>query len=332
MEYWLMTKTAKSNLIIYKAKNGEVQLEVRLTDDNLWLSQAQIADLFGTKRQAISKHLNNIYKSGELREYTICSKMEHMHKTNRAYETKYYSLDAVISVGYRVNSKKATDFRIWATDVLKNHIINGYTINRHRIKENYKQFTKAVADVKSLLPPDSKVDSASVLELITMFADTWVSLDAYDKDTLTTSGITRKKVTLTAVKLTTALTNLKSSLIAKGEATELFGTERTKDSIAGIVGNVMQCFGNQDVYVSVEEKAAHLLYFIIKNHPFVDGNKRSGAYAFIWFLQQAKVLDVSRITPPALTALTLLIAESDAKDKEKMVGLVCNMLAKRTSK
>lgn len=324
-----MTRVDKSNLVIYKAKNGDVQLEVKLTDNNLWLSQAQIADLFGTKRQAISKHLNNIYKSGELSEYTTCSKMEHMHKSNRAYETKYYSLDAVISVGYRVNSKKATDFRIWATNILKTHIINGYTINRHRIKENYEQFAKAIADVKSLLPSESTVDSSSILELISMFADTWVSLDAYDKDQLTTTGYTKKKVTLTADKLNKALQNLKLALIDKGEATELFGKERTKNAVDGIVGNVMQGFGEQDVYVSVEEKAAHLLYFIIKNHPFVDGNKRSGAYAFIWFLQHAKVLDITRITPPALTALTLLIAESDARDKDKMVGLVCRMLMKQ---
>ncbi len=322
----------KPNLVLYKAKNGDVQLEVKLTNDNLWLSQPQIADLFGTKRQAISKHLNNIYASGELSEYTTCSKMEHMHKSNHAYETKYYSLDAVISVGYRVNSKKATDFRIWATNVLKNHIINGYTINRHRIKENYDQFAQAIKDVKSLLPAGSNIGTSEILELISMFADTWVSLDAYDKDKLATTGATKKKVSLTADKLKTALLNLKMALIDKSEATELFGTERTKNAIEGIVGNVMQGFGDQDVYPTVEEKAAHLLYFIIKNHPFADGNKRSGAYSFIWFLQQAKILDVTKITPPALTALTLLIAESDPKDKDKMVGLVCNMLNKRIVK
>jgi hypothetical protein len=237
-------------------------------------------------------------------------------------------LDVILFVGYRVNSKKATHFRQWATKTLKEHIQKGYTINRHRIKSNYEDFLKAVSDVKSLLPAGSIVDHGSVLELITLFADTWFSLDAYDRDTLATQGATKKKVALTGGKLTRALAELKQSLIEKGEATELFGAERTQDSVSGIVGNVMQSFGGEDVYPSIEEKAAHLLYFVIKNHPFVDGNKRSGAYAFIWFLRQAKILDVTRITPPALTALTLLIAESSPKEKEKIVGLVCTVLKK----
>ena len=167
-----------------------------------------------------------------------------------------------------------------------------------------------------------------MLELITLFADTWFSLDAYDRDTLITKGATKKRVGLASEKLSRALTELKQTLIAKGEATNLFGTERANDSVAGIVGNVMQSFGGEDLYPSIEEKAAHLLYFIIKNHPFVDGNKRSGAYAFVWFLRQAKILDVTRITPPALTALTFLIAESSPKDKDKMIGLVCTVLKK----
>jgi prophage maintenance system killer protein len=233
----------------------------------------------------------------------------------------------VLSVGYRINSKKATHFRQWATKTLKEHIQRGYTINRHRIKSNYEDFLKAVSDVKSIAT-GSVVDNDSVLELVTLFADTWFSLDAYDRDVLTPSGATKKKVALTADKLARALTELKQSLLEKGEATDLFGSERTKDSISGIVGNVMQSFDGEDLYPTIEEKAAHLLYFIIKNHPFVDGNKRSGAYAFVWFLRQAKILDVTRMTPPALTALTLLIAESSPKEKDKLIGLVCAVLKK----
>lgn len=137
---------------------------------------------------------------------------------------------------------------------------------------------------------------------------------------------------MTAEKLNKALVELKLNLIAKGEASDIFGIERTKDSIAGIIGNVMQSFDRQELYPSVEEKAAHLLYFIIKNHPFVDGNKRSGAYAFVWFLRQAKILDITKITPPALTAITLLIAESSPQDKDKMIGLVCTFLGKSKKK
>ena len=214
-------------------------------------------------------------------------------------------------------------------DSLKEHIYKGYTINRNRIQKNYAEFLKAVDDVKTLLPADTTIDHASILELVTLFADTWFSLDAYDKDKLISQGTTKKKVTLTADKLNKALAELKQNLISKNEATDIFGVERTKDSIAGIIGNVMQSFGGEELYPSIEEKAAHLLYFIVKNHPFVDGNKRSGAYSFVWFLRQAKALDLARITPPALTAITLLIAESSPKDKDKMIGLVCTLLAKR---
>ena len=179
------------------------------------------------------------------------------------------------------------------------------------------------------MPVGSAIDTESVLELVNLFAETWFSLDAYDKDALPQKGATRKRVTLTAEKLTTALRELRDVLIQKGEASEHFGTERQSGSVQGIVGNVMQSFGGKEVYGTIEEKAAHILYFIVKNHPFVDGNKRSGAYAFVWFLRQAKLLDQSRMTPTALTALTILVAESNPKDKDKIVQLVLALVAKR---
>lgn len=325
----MSTKSSDTALALYQTKNGSLELKSDSKLETIWITQEQLACLFDVQRQAVTKHLANIFKSGELHENSVCSILEHTASDGKVYKVKHYDLDAAISVGYRVNSKQATDFRKWATRTLKQHIVEGYTINRHRIKTNYKQFAQAIKDVKSLLPTESNIEVSDILELISMFADTWVSLDAYDRDQLGTSGSTKEKVNLTAANLTKALTTLKSELIVKGEATDLFGAERTKDAVDGIVGNVMQGFGDQDLYPTVEEKAAHLLYFIIKNHPFTDGNKRSGAYAFIWFLQQAKLLDTSRITPPALTALTLLIAESDPKDKDKMVGLVCRMLNKQ---
>ena len=317
-----------TDTIVYQSKNGSLELKKDEKHETIWLTQDQIATLFDVQKAAISKHLKNIFDSGELQEKPTVSILETVAKNNKVYKIKHFNLDAVLSVGYRINSKKATHFRQWATKTLKEHIQRGYTINRHRIKSNYEEFLKAVSDVKSLLPSGSIVDNDSVLELITLFADTWFSLDAYDRDTLTTKGATKKKVALTSEKLSGALAELKQTLIAKGEATNLFGAERVSDSVAGIVGNVMQSFGGEDLYSSIEEKAAHLLYFIIKNHPFVDGNKRSGAYAFVWFLRQAKILDITRITPPALTALTLLIAESSPKDKDKIIGLVCSVLKK----
>ena len=312
--------------VIYQTKNGELALKQNVQADSIWANQAQIADIFETERSVITKHIRNILKDKELDANSVCAKMSHTAEDGKTYQVQFYSLDVILAVGYRTNSKKAIAFRQWATQTLKNHIQQGYTINRNRIKTNYDDFLKSVDDVKKLLPDGFAIDKNSVLELISLFADTWLSLDAYDKDRLVSKGCTKKKVTLTAEKLNKSLMELKQNLIGKGTATDIFGVERSKDSIAGIIGNVMQSFGDQDVYQTIEEKAAHLLYFIIKNHPFIDGNKRSGAYAFVWFLKQAKILDIRKITPPALTALTLLIAESAPSDKEKMVGLVCAIL------
>jgi len=315
--------------VIYQTKNGAITLKQDASADMLWASQAHIADIFEIERSVATKHIRNILKDKELNADSVCAKLAHTAEDGKTYQVQFYSLDVILAVGYRTNSKKAIAFRQWATGTLKDHIYKGYTINKNRIQKNYDEFLKAIDDVKNLLPTDTTVDHDSILELITLFADTWFSLDAYDKDQLTTQGATIKKVTLTAEKLNKALAELKQNLIAKNEATDIFGVERTKDSIAGIIGNVMQSFGEEELYPSIEEKAANLLYFIVKNHPFVDGNKRSGAYAFIWFLRQAKALDLTRISPPALTAITLLIAESSPRDKDKMIGLICTLLAKR---
>lgn len=327
-------KSQKEKKVIYQTPNGALQLKTDIEKETIWANLLQISELFDTDKSGISRHIKNIYKSEELIKKGTIAKFATVQKEGDrevVRDIEHYSLEIILSVGYRINSKKATHFRQWATKTLKDHIYKGFTINRNRIEKNYTEFLKAIDDVKSLLPANANIDNGSVLELITLFADTWFSLDAYDKDNLASQGASKKKVVLTAEKLHKALADLKQNLIAKGEATDIFGTERTKDSIAGIVGNVMQSFSGEDLYPSVEEKAAHLLYFIIKNHPFVDGNKRSAAYAFIWFLRHAKMLDLTRITPPALTAITLLIAESSPKDKGKMTELVCMLLSKRKS-
>ena len=327
-----MTKQIEEKLAIYQSSNGAIQLKTDSQQDTIWANLMQISELFETDKSGISRHINNVYKSGELSKKGTVAKFATVQKEgNREVgrNVEHFSLDVILSVGYRINSKKATHFRQWATKTLKEHIQKGYTINRHRIQKHYTEFLKVIDDVKTLIPTDTTINHQGVLELVTLFADTWFFLDAYDKDKLLTEGTTKKKVALTAEKLNKALNELKQNLISKNEATDIFGVERTKDSIAGIIGNVMQSFAGEELYSSIEEKAAHLLYFIIKNHPFVDGNKRSGAYAFIWFLRHAKALDLTKITPPALTAITLLIAESAPKDKDKMTGLVCTLLAKR---
>ncbi len=326
-----MIKEKQHEIVVYQTKAGAIELNRDTNANTVWATQADIAEIFGSERSVITKHIRNLLKDNELNVKSVCAKMARTAEDGKTYKVQFYNLDVILAVGYRTNSSRAIAFRQWATQTLKSHITKGYTINRHRIKTNYEQFLKAVDDVKNLLPAGSVVDNESVIELIKMFADTWFSLDAYDKDQLPTEGVTKKKVKLTAEKLTQALAELRQVLIAKGEATDIFGIERTKESIAGIIGNVMQSFGDEELYPTVEAKAANLLYFIVKNHPFIDGNKRSGAYAFIWFLRQAKILDVTKITPPALTAMTLLIAESAPKDKEKMVGLVCGFLKKRNN-
>lgn len=313
----------KENIVIYKSKNKDIQLEVSIGDETVWLTQIQMTKLFSRERSVLTKHINNIFREGELREK---SNVQNMHIPGSDKPIKTYSLDVVISVGYRIKSLEGTRFRQWANKILKEHILHGYTINSSRVTTNYNAFLTAVAEVRKLLPNNTKIDNESILELVTMFADTWFSLDAYDKGKLITDGITKKKITLTADKLNNAITELKQILILKGEASDLFGIEKNKNSVDGIIGNIMQSFDNKDIYKSIEEKAANLLYFMIKDHPFIDGNKRCAAYAFIWFLQQANTLNVARITPPALTALTLLIAESAPKDKNRIVGLVCLIL------
>ena len=234
----------------------------------------------------------------------------------------------MLAVGYRANSSRAMIFRKWATKTLREHITKGYTINPGVVKKNYAEFQKAVENIKRLLPVGGQVSGTDALELISAFADTWLSLDAYDKDTLRTKGVTKKDVTLTADMLEKEIAGFKDSLIKRGEATELFGQEKQSGAINGIVGNVMQSFGGKEMYGTVEEKAAHILYFVVKNHPFNDGNKRSGAYAFVWFLRKAGVLRRDRMSPAALTALTLFVAESDPTHKDRIVHLILQLLGK----
>lgn len=321
-----------NEVVVYQNNEGRIAFKGDYKNETIWASLDQIAKLFGRDKSVISRHFKNIYKEGELLEKATVAKNATVQKEGdreviRSIE--YYNLDAIISVGYRVNSKTATQFRQWATSTLRQHIVEGYTINPERIGHNYAAFMKAVNQVQAVLPSGERMEGKEVLELVKLFADTWFSLDAYDKELLAPAKVSKKKVQLTAQELSDSLVVLKKELMKKREATENFGQERNREALEGIVGNVMQSFGGKAVYPSVEAKAAHLLYFIIKNHPFVDGNKRSGAYAFVWFLHKARVLDTKRLTPTALTALTLLIAESNPTDKDKVVGLVTILIARR---
>jgi death-on-curing family protein len=318
-----MIKKKEKNLIIYQAKSGAIELKGDYKAETIWATQAQIANLFGVDQSVVSRHINNLFKDGEINPK---SNMQKMHNTNSDRPVTLYSLDVVLGVGYRTNSKVAMEFRQWATKTLREHITKGFTVNPKVIKHNYTQFLSVVEDMKKLLPAGADVGALGVAELVSLFADTWLSLDAYDRGALPKGKLNKKKVGLTTDKIVGSLIELKQELIRKKEATELFGRERDGGAVEGIVGNVMQSFAGKEVYQTVEEKAAHLLYFMVKNHPFADGNKRSGAFAFVWFLEQAKILDTKKLSPTALTTLTILVASSDPKDKEKVIKLILNLI------
>ena len=318
----------KKELIIYQGKNGEIEFKGDIQKETLWANLQDIADLFETDKSGISRHIKNIYQSRELDLKTTVAKIatvqtEGTRKVKRNIE--YYNLDLILSVGYRVNSKIATKFRQWATKTLRQHIVKGYTINKKQVIKNYQEFLQSVNSIQSLLPED-KVRAQDALELVKMFANTWLSLNAYDKSTLPKSGKSKKQIKVNAEELTQAIARLKQDLIKKKEATEFFAQEREKDAISGILGSVFQTIFKKDAYETIEEKAAHILYLFVKNHPFVDGNKRSGAFAFIWFLNKGGILNKNSISPEALTALTLLVAESKTKEKDNVIGLILQLL------
>ena len=316
----------KSTVVIYQAKDGAIELRGDFSRETVWATQAQIADVFQIERSVVTKHIRNILKDKELDQKSVCANFAHTAADGKTYQVQFYNLDVILAVGYRANSARAIEFRQWATKTLREHITKGYTINRRRIASNYAAFLKSVADIQALLPERIVLDPKNVLELIKEFAGTWVSLDAYDKESLKVIGTTRRAVRLTGEELVGAIANLRSSLIQKGEASELFAQEKQEGNVAGIVGNVMQSFGGHVLYPTAEEKAAHLFYFMIKNHPFTDGNKRSGAFAFVWFLRKARVKGAKNINSASLTVLALLIAESKPVKKDQLVALVTQLL------
>lgn len=314
--------------LIYQAKDGSIELKFDKNNETILANLNQIAEIFGVGKAAISKHLKNIFKDKELEEDSTVSILETVQiegSRNISRKIEYYNLDAIISVGYRVNSKQATNFRIWSTKTLKSYLLEGVAINKKTLKQNHQKFLKAIEDIKTLSKGSKELKSNDILELIKSFSYTWFSLDNFDKNNFPKKG-TKKSINITAKELEQDIEKLKTQLIAKKEATAIFAMPKNKDALEGILGSIFQTAFGQDVYESLEEKAANLLYFIVKNHPFNDGNKRSGAFAFIWFLKKASFDFESIISPQTLASLTILIANSNPKEKEKMIGLVLMML------
>ncbi len=333
----MSSEEKKGEIIIYECKDG-AHFDVTLQDETIWLTQKQIAFLFNVKRPAVTKHLNNIFKGGELKEKSVSSKMEHTAKDGKTYKTTFYNLDAIISVGYRVNSANATHFRIWATGVLREHILKGYTINEKRLKEmqthKLKELEKTVSLLQSVMRSKSLSDGEmkGLLSVVTDYAHAWALLQQYDTGELKTPKKTTRGISpLEPEEASEAIRALKHHLAKKNEGSDIFGVERRAGSIGGILLSIRQSFGGKELYPSLEEKAAHLLYFTIKQHPFVDGNKRIASLLFIFFLSKNQVLAKTngerKINDNALVALALLIAESKPSEKEIMVSLVANLLA-----
>jgi death-on-curing family protein len=320
--------------IIFQASNGALELKTDTDTDTIWASLDQISHLFNRDKSVISRHIKNIFKEEELeREVVVAffaTTTEHgaIKGKTQTKNVVYYNLDLILSVGYRVNSKVATQFRQWATQTLKQHITKGFSINETRIQQNKALFLKTIEDLKILTQHTSIIESGDLLSLIESFSNTWFSLDKYDKSVFPTIG-TKQELLVNASELLNDIQLLKQDLIQKNEATNLFAQEKQKGSLQGILGNIYQTIFGQDAYETIEEKAAHLLYFIVKNHPFNDGNKRSGAFAFIWYLRKAGISFEAKINPAALTALTLLIAESNPSEKDKMIGIVLLLLGEK---
>jgi death-on-curing family protein len=319
---------AVTNSIIFQTNNGSLELKTDSDIETIWANLDQISQLFNRDKSVISRHIKNIFKEEELNKNSTVAFFATVQKEGKRIinrNIEYFNLDLILSVGYRVNSKIATQFRQWATKTLKQHITKGFTINESRIQQNKTLFLKTIENLKILTENVSQIDSKDLLSLIESFSNTWFSLDKYDKSVFPTIG-TKQELLINATDLLEDILILKNELIQKNEATDLFAQEKQQGSLQGILGNVYQTIFGQDAYESIEEKAAHLLYFIIKNHPFNDGNKRSGAFAFIWFLKKAGIQFEQKINPAALTALTLLIAESNPTEKDKLIGIVLLLL------
>jgi len=313
---------------IYKTPNSEISIEVQFENDTVWLTQNQLATLFGQTKQNISLHISNCFNENELqKEATVKESLTVRREGNRDVKRKieYYNLDVIISIGYRIKSHRGVQFRQWATARLKDYLVKGYAINKKRLTENQAQFLQTLEDLKLLSQNSQNIEAKDILSLIQSFSNTFFALDRYDKSEFPQHG-EQKEIEATLEELQIDLQELKAELIRKGEATRLFAQEKTKGNLDGIFGNVFQSVFGQDAYPTLEEKAAHLLYFIIKNHPFNDGNKRSGAFSFVWLLQKARYHFKEKISPETLTTLTILIAESNPVDKEKMIGIVLLLL------
>lgn len=319
---------------IYRSQDGSIQLNVKLENDTVWLTQSQMAELFGVDRTSIVRHIRNIYKSEELDQNSTCAKNAQVRTEGHRSilrEIPYYNLDMIISVGYRVNSKNATSFRRWATSVLKQYLIKGYAINQQIKLDRYNELKDVVRLMSRTVGLQEKVTSEEYGGLFNVISDYVYALDTldhYDYQSLSIQKTT--KIEPFRATYGNALEAI-NALRDKFGGSQWFANEKD-DSFKSTIGQIYQTFGGEELYPSVEEKAAMLLYLVVKNHSFSDGNKRIAAMLFLWFLNNNHVLYAEdghkRIADNTLVALTLMIAESRTEEKDVMVKVVVNLINK----
>lgn len=318
-------------ITVYEDADGEVRVDVRLDQETVWLTQRQMAEVFESTPENVLMHLRNIFASGELeadattKEF-LAVRTEGKRRVRR--RLKHYNLDAIISVGYRVNTRRGVRFRQWATRTLRGHLVRGFTVNERRLAERGLREARETLDLLArTLSNQALVDDTgqAVLDLIASYADTWRLLLEYDEDRLPSPpGTGPSSGVLDHDRAIGAITEFRRDLMAREQASPLFGSPRG-DALAAILGNIEQTMFGEPLYRSREEKAAHLLYFVVKDHPFIDGNKRIGSLLFLLYLKQERI--EHGLNPQALTALTLLVAESAPAGKNLMIRLIVNLLA-----
>ena len=323
-----------NSIEIYRSQDGSIQLNVKLENDTVWLTQSQMAELFGVDRTSIVRHIRNIYKSEELDQNSTCAKNAQVRTEGHRSilrEIPYYNLDMIISVGYRVNSKNATSFRRWATSVLKQYLIKGYAINQQIKLDRYNELKDVVRLMSRTVGLQDRVTSEEYGGLFNVISDYVYALDTldhYDYQSLSIQKTTKEEPFRATYKNAMEAIN---ALKEKFGGSQWFANEKD-DSFKSSIGQIYQTFGGEDLYPSVEEKAAMLLYLVVKNHSFSDGNKRIAAMLFLWFLNNNHVLYAEdghkRIADNTLVALTLMIAESRTEEKDVMVKVVVNLINK----
>ena len=324
-------------VVVYEAAGGEVRVDVRLERETVWLSLTQMAELFGRDKSVISRHLRSVFSSGELeREATVAKNATVQREGGRevAREIEYFNLDAILSVGYRVNSKRGTQFRIWATRTLRDYLLRGYTLNEKRLREKgIGEIEQAVGLLARTLTAHALVtdEGRAVLDVVQQYTRAWRLLLEYDEQRLAEKPAhpLRPTADLSLEAARAVAAHLRVSLAGRGEASSLFGNERG-EQLAAILGAIEQTFGGEPLYPTVQARAAHLLYFVIKDHPFSDGNKRIGTLLFLDYLRRNGMLvrpdGTPRLADNAMVALALLVAESEPAQKDLMIRLVLNLL------